>query len=115
MKRAENQPECTISLYAGIYAKAYTIKDEGTLLPQHSHHHSHLTALTAGAVRVWCSDGLVGEFTAPAFIKIEAEMRHSFLTLTPNVSLMCLHAVGAAEAVEDADLIHEEHHLELEA
>lgn len=107
MKRAENQPvETHMVLFGGIFAKAYTVPDAGTMLPQHSHVSPHVTALTAGSVRVWAEDAEIGTFTAPAFIKIEARVKHRFLTLTDNVALMCIHALDA----EDVP-IHAEHQI----
>jgi hypothetical protein len=44
MKRAERQPETVwLEIYAGIYCKTYRVPDAGTVLPQHSHHHDHMS------------------------------------------------------------------------
>lgn len=104
MKRAENQPVATsMALYGGIFAKAYTVPDEGTLLPQHAHETPHITALTAGSVQVWCGDANLGVFHAPAFIKVAAGVFHRFLTLTSNTSLMCIHASETEDVPIAAD------------
>jgi hypothetical protein len=107
MKRAPNQPvETVMVLFGGVFAKAYTVPDAGTLLPQHAHVSPHVTALTQGAVQVWAGDEDLGIHTAPAFIKVGAQIKHRFLTLVPDTRLMCIHALD----VEDVP-IHEEHHL----
>jgi hypothetical protein len=107
MKRADKQPvETQMVLFGGIFAKAYTVPDADTVLPQHAHRSAHVTALTAGSVEVWADDRPIGVFHAPAFIKIDALVKHRFLTLTDDVGLMCIHALD----VEDVP-IHEEHHL----
>jgi hypothetical protein len=114
MKRAINQPVTTvITLFAGIYAKAYTVPDVGTLLPQHSHRFGHITAVTNGSVRAWRDDELLGDLHAPAMISIPAHTMHRFLTLTPGVCLMCLHNADHADP-DGEPLIAEEHNLVME-
>lgn len=109
MKRAEHQPETVaMSLYGGIFAKAYSVLDAGIMIPQHAHTSPHITALTEGTITVWADDVLLGNFTAPAFIKIAAHVKHRFLTKSPCMFL-CIHA----SETEDVD-IHAEHALELE-
>ena len=72
-KRAPNQPvTVALTIFAGVYVKAYTVPDAGTLLPQHSHSTGHVTAVTAGAVRVWRDGALVGDFQAPELVLIPA-------------------------------------------
>ena len=69
MKRAVNQPETlSVTIYAGIYYRVWSVADAGTILPQHAHRFPHLTALLRGAVQVWRGDDMVGEFAAPATI-----------------------------------------------
>jgi hypothetical protein len=111
MKRALNQPVTTaLTIFAGIYAKAYTVPDAGTLLPQHSHVTGHVTAITAGSVRAWRDDELLGDFHAPAMVSIPAHTLHRFLTLTPAVSLICIHNADHADP-DGEPAIAEEHHL----
>lgn len=113
MKRAERQPETvSVVIYGGVFAKQYRVPDAGTLIPSHVHHYDHLTAITAGAVEAWAGDRSLGKFEAPAFIKVGALIPHRFLTLEPGTQFCCLHAVS--EAVDEADLVAEPHHLELE-
>lgn len=114
MKRADRQPAGALHLYGGTFVKEMLTPDEGTLIPQHAHHYDHLSYVAAGSVRVWQDDVLLGDYMAPAAIRIPAKVKHRFLTLEPWTLVLCIHAVGAAEAVDDADLIHEEHHLEME-
>ena len=80
MKRAENQPTSELVLYAGIYCKLWSVPDRGTLLPQHSHVWDHISLIVQGAVRVWRDEDLIGDFKAPAMVKIEAYALHKFLT-----------------------------------
>ena len=107
MKRAENQPTTQLTLYGGLYALSHTVKDAGTILPQHQHSFPHLSAIMAGAVRVEADGVDLGIFEAPAFVKIAARTRHTFTTLRPNTVISCLHVVAEGEDVD----IHAEHQL----
>lgn len=111
MKRAVNQPTSDLTLFAGIFLKTYTVPDANTLLPQHAHHHPHISLIISGKVRAWCEDRLLGDFEGPATVKIEARLRHSFQTLSDGVVFACIHAT---DAVDDEALIHERHDLVLE-
>jgi quercetin dioxygenase-like cupin family protein len=103
MKRAERQPETiSVTIYAGIYYKQYRVADAGTLIPQHSHEWPHLTALLQGSVRVYRADEPLGDYHAPAVVQIPAGVFHTFLTLTPDACLACIHNADHVEADEPA-------------
>jgi hypothetical protein len=103
MKRAEHQPEQTaVCIYAGIFVKTWSVRDVGTLLPQHAHEFSHLTLVMRGAVRAWRGEEMLGDYRAPATIPIPAHAFHTFLTLTPDVALACIHNADHIEADEPA-------------
>ena len=110
MKRAENQPTSELVLYAGIYCKLWSVPDRFTLLPQHAHAHSHISMVVQGAVHVWKNDELLGEFIAPAMIRIEAYALHKFMTLTDNTTIACLHNADHADQ-EGEPVIAAEHQL----
>jgi len=112
MKRAENQPTSELVLYAGIFCKLWYVADRGTLLPQHAHGHPHISLIVQGEVRVWRDDKLIGDFSAPAAIKIEARALHKFLTLTDSVTIACLH--NADHALDGEPVVAEEHQLVME-
>lgn len=114
MKRAEHQPETlSVTIYGGIYYKLWRVPDAGTLIPQHSHTFDHLTALLQGAVRVWCDDAMLGDYRAPATLKIAAGTKHSFVTLVPATVLACIHNADRLDD-DDEPVIAERHDLELE-
>lgn len=93
MRRAANQPTGVgLTLYAGIFCKTWRVADAGTLLPQHAHEHPHISLIMQGAVRVWAAGELLGEFDAPATVKVAARTLHQFLTLTDDVAIACIHA-----------------------
>jgi uncharacterized RmlC-like cupin family protein len=112
MKRAEHQPVSSLMIFAGIFCKVWHVRDAGTLLPQHSHEHPHITLVVRGSVRVWRGERMDGDYHAAAMIKIPARQEHRFLTLCDDVSLACIHNVDHLEADEPA--IHATHDLELE-
>ena len=109
MKRAENQPETvSVTVYGGIFYKVWRVPDADTLIPQHSHSYDHLTAIIQGMVRVWRDDEHIGDFMAPATVRIPARCKHRFLTLAPATVFACIHAEGTEDAV------HEEHTIAME-
>jgi len=110
MKRAERQPIGDLVLYAGIYCKLWSVPDRFTLLPQHAHTWPHISMVVQGAVRVWKNGELIGDFKAPAMLKIEAHALHKFLTLSDNTTIACLHNVDHADP-EGEPVIAAEHQL----
>lgn len=113
MKRAEHQPEETeVAIYAGIFVKTWSVRDAGTLLPQHAHEHPHITLVMRGVVRAWRGEEMIGDFHAPAVIRIPADTLHSFLTLTNDVALACVHNADHVDG--DAPAVSQEARLELE-
>jgi quercetin dioxygenase-like cupin family protein len=113
MNRAEHQPEqVELALYAGVFVKLWSVREAGTLLPQHAHEHPHLTLIMRGAVRAWRGEEMLGDYRAPAVIRIPADTLHNFLTLTNDVALACIHNADHLEGDEPA--VSQEARLELE-
>ena len=74
-----------------IWIRAYTVPKAKTVISQHVHVHDHVTLVSRGTVEAWKDGELMGEFVAPAIIKIPAGAKHAFKALTDDVSLCCLH------------------------
>lgn len=74
-----------------IWIRAYTVPKAKSVISQHVHVHDHITFVARGAVEAWQDGELLGEFSAPAIIKIPAGAKHAFKALTDDVSLCCLH------------------------
>ena len=116
MKRAPNQPEdAPASLYGGVFVKAWRMPDAGMLVPQHAHTYPHISFLARGSVAVSRDDPETGARTtethhAPAAIRIRERTKHSFLTLSDDVLVLCIHSAERGEAAD----IQEEHELALE-
>ena len=114
MKLSERQPLTVgVSIYAGIYIKTWVVPDHDTLVPQHSHRWPHISYLVSGAMRVWCGEELLGDFAAPCAIRIAAHEKHSFLTLTDPVTILCIHNADHLDAAEEP-AVAELHELDLE-
>jgi len=95
-KLLEQPVETNIHICPGLFVK-HSVFEEGSFIPQHSHEYPHLTVVASGAVRAWKDDVLLGDFTAPAGIVIEAGTKHLFLALAP-AAVLCIHRVD-----EDGD------------
>ena len=114
MKRAVNQPETLgVTIYAGIFVKAYNVPDRGTLLPQHSHAWAHVSYIVSGVVRIWRNDDELGDFIGPCTVNIPALTPHRFLTLSDNVVILCIHNADHADP-DGEPAIAQRHDLELE-
>ena len=74
-----------------IWVRAYSVEKANSIIVQHVHVHDHITLVSSGSVRVRQDDVVTGDHHAPAVITIPAGCRHSFLALTDNVVLCCLH------------------------
>jgi quercetin dioxygenase-like cupin family protein len=86
------QPRVTDTTTADkIFISQIEIDREGTYVPQHSHVYDHTTVLAAGSMRVWCDGELLGDFTSVSMINIKRGTKHRFLTLTPFVTILCIH------------------------
>ena len=75
----------------GIWVRAYSINKAKTVISQHVHTHDHMTLVSRGTVEAWQDGEVLGEFQAPAIIKIPAGKKHAFTALTDDVVLCCLH------------------------
>jgi hypothetical protein len=74
-----------------IWVRAYSIAKAKTIIAQHVHEHDHMTLVSRGTIEAWQDGELLGEFKAPAFIKIPAGKSHAFTAMTDDVVLCCLH------------------------
>jgi hypothetical protein len=74
-----------------IWVRAYSIEKAKTGLLQHVHEHDHMTLVSRGTIEAWQDGKVMGQFKAPAVIKILAGKQHTFTALTDDVVLCCLH------------------------
>ena len=74
-----------------IWVRAYSVAKAKSVVTQHVHTHDHVTLVSRGTVRAWQDGEDMGEFIAPAMITIPAGKKHSFMAITDDVVLCCLH------------------------
>lgn len=90
-------PTSDLVVFAGIFCKLWHIPTAGTVAEAHTHTWDHLTLIMSGRVRMFSDGAELGEFAAPAVIRIMANKQHWMTALTDNVTVACVHAVGEAE------------------
>ena len=74
-----------------IWVRAYSMKKAESYAGHHLHAHDHMTLVSRGTVEAWKDSVLMGVYTAPAIIKIEANTGHAFKALTDDVVFCCIH------------------------
>jgi hypothetical protein len=108
LEAAPEQPYgVEIRMADDIFIKQITVPKAMTLIPQHSHVYDHTSMIAVGTFRVWKDGVLLGDFTAPTGLLIEARTKHAFLSLTDGATLYCIHNVSRTGEMD----IQEEHQL----
>jgi hypothetical protein len=74
-----------------IWVRAYSVAKAKTVIVQHVHTHDHMTLVSRGTVEAWQEGESIGEYKAPAIIKVLAGKKHAFVAVTDDVVLCCLH------------------------
>ena len=92
--RVNVRPLSTETTAEGVFTKTILIAEAGTFIPQHSHASAHLTVVVSGRVRVWAADDYLGEWQAMSSVLIPAHIMHTFQSLEPNTTLLCVHDVS---------------------
>ena len=90
-------PTSDLVIYAGVLVKTWHVPHTGTVVENHVHTWDHVTLIMSGSVRVFIGGTETGVFAAPALVKIAANKQHYMTTLTDDVRLACIHAVGETE------------------
>ena len=88
----------------GVFVKQMVVPHAQTIVPQHAHAYAHLTMLAKGSMEVWAEATFLGRFQATAPIYIEANVKHSFLTLEDDTIAYCIHRTDRTGAIEIAEL-----------
>lgn len=87
-----------------VFIQSGLFEEVGTRIPQHSHEYDHTSFIATGAVRVWCDDMDLGEFHSPCGILIKKQTKHTFVTLEPNTTILCIHNISRNGMIEIHDL-----------
>src|SRR6266851_6234816 len=103
--RLDQQPTVTKFRAAadGIEVWHTLVHKAGTIIPQHSHQHPHLTVFAAGGARVELDGEFVGEYWAPSALYIPAGTKHLFTTLADNTAIDCVLNVSRTGQIEVAE------------
>lgn len=103
MNDAIEQPISTeIHMADGVFVKTMVIQRAGTHVPQHSHVYPHVSVLVKGKVRLWRDGHYEGQLEAPCGILIPARTKHLFQAMEDGTTMLCVHDIATAEAVEIA-------------
>jgi len=91
-----------------IWIKAYSVALTNTIITQHVHVHDHITLVSGGSIEAWQDGECLGQFNAPAVIRIAAGKKHAFKALTDNVALCCIHNLRGTglESPEIEGVVH---------
>lgn len=108
LKLADEQPISTeIKMADGVFIKSMVIQRAGTYVPQHAHKWDHQSVVVRGGVFVWENGLPKGLVRAPASILIKAGVKHLFQAETDGTTILCVHDIGVADAVD----VLEEHRI----
>ena len=88
----EGVPQSQLAIAGNVFVKYMKFTKKGQKMEGHRHTYDHVTLLAAGAVRATC-EGIEVEFEAPHLIVTRANKLHSFVSLTDEVLLACVHAL----------------------
>ena len=99
IEELRNNPKCTkieldyveFTEVDDMWVRSYTVPKAKTVLSQHVHAHDHITLVSHGTIEAWQDGVLLGQFKAPAVIKIPAGKKHAFTSVTDDVMLCYLH------------------------
>ena len=115
MKRAENQPTSESRMGTRESTARFTRWPTPGLYSRSIVTNTKIICHSSCKVRrrVWSGDKCLGDFTAPAVVKIEARTFHKFLTLCDDVMIACIHNADHADP-NGEPVIAERHDLILE-
>lgn len=88
----EGVPQSQLAIAGNVFVKYMKFTKKGQKMEGHKHVYDHVTLLAAGAVRATC-EGIEVEFEAPHLIVTRANKLHSFVSLTDEALLACVHAL----------------------
>ena len=88
----------------GIYFRSIRLAKAGMFVPQHKHDHDHATFCGNGAARAWADNEWIGDVEQGHAIEIRAGRQHTFMALTDNTLLCCVHDVASALSIKERGL-----------
>lgn len=82
-----------LGYFGNIWVRQNVLEKAGDKHKGHKHHFDHVSLLVNGKVSVTVDGHQPKEFTAPTFIVIKKEHRHSFEALEDNTVWYCVFAL----------------------
>jgi hypothetical protein len=85
-------PNSQVAIAGNVFVKYMKFTQKGQKMEGHMHVYDHVTLLASGTVRAFC-EGIEVEFEAPHLIVTRANKLHSFVSLTDEALIACVHAL----------------------
>lgn len=82
-----------LGYFGNIWVRQNLLEKAGDIHPGHEHYFDHVSLLATGKVEVTVEGYPPKEFTAPTFIVIKKEHKHTFRALTDNTLWYCVFAL----------------------
>lgn len=98
----------SLGYFGNIWVRQNFLELAGDEVGGHAHLHDHITLLTSGSVEVTIDGHPSRTFTAPTFIVIRKEHRHTFRALENNTNWYCVFALRNFDG-EVVDIYDDEH------
>lgn len=82
-----------LGYFGNIWVRQNLLEHAGDVHPGHKHHFDHVSLLASGKVRVTVEGYPPKEFSAPTFIVIKKEHKHTFEALQDGTLWYCVFAL----------------------
>jgi quercetin dioxygenase-like cupin family protein len=89
-----------MQIAANVFVKMYTMESVGDKIEGHSHTFDHITLLATGSV-VMKARGQEKTHVAPKLLITPLGIAHEFVSLEPNTTLCCIHAIREGDGIDD--------------
>ena len=82
-----------IGYFGNIWVRQNILKNAGDVFPGHTHLFDHVSLLTKGSVEVEVEGYPTKKFSAPTFVVIKKEHKHTFTALEDDTHWYCVFAL----------------------
>lgn len=82
-----------LGYFGNVWVRQNLLENVGDIHPGHKHNFDHVSLLASGKVEITVDGYAPKEFTAPTFIVIKKEHRHTFKALEDNTLWYCVFAL----------------------
>lgn len=85
--------EQDLGYFGNIWVRQNHLKNKGDFTPGHIHLFDHVSLLVKGSVEVHVEGKPAKTFTAPTFVVVRKEQKHSFVALEDDTIFYCVFAI----------------------